>query len=958
MAVVRLRVALLLVGLLVACGVIAAFPAVAADTGNAAPQAGRIVSDDPASFTPHVMNGEVFTMAQVGNLIVVGGRFSTVRNAGSATDIPRRNLFAFNATTGQVSTTFAPNPNSSVYKLLDAGDGQSVFIGGQFTSVTSAGSSVSVSRLYKADTTTGNRIATFQPGSFSYQVRDLSLIGNRLWVAGKFTSIQGAPQTALGTLNATTGARDNYFRMTMAGTLLDGTSTNVLQIATNPQNTQLVAVGNFGSVNGVTRSQFAVFDISGASPTLADYYTRNFESPCNGNFETYMTDVDYSPDGSFFVVSTAGGYGGFTASNNGTSGCDVVARFESNASGSNVQPTWTAYTGGDTTWSIEVTQDVVYTGGHFRWQNNPDRGNAADEGAVSRPGIAALNTVNGVPYSWNPTRTLGEGVKDMIATPQGLWVGSDTDTFAGETRRKIAFLPLATGDALEQRLPLTLPGDIFRVASGQSQLLRRGFDGSQVTSSSDAPNGTGWGTAVGAFMTNGRLYTAYSNGTFTRRTFNGQTYGPSITVSTADQLEYQDDWHVNDVPAITSLFYHHGRIYFTKTGSSQLFNRKFEPESDIVGEQLFSVGSVSGVSYSGMRGAFVADSKLYFASSNGTLNVATWSGDGAVSGTASVVAGAGTGWSSRVMFLYQGTPIAPPPEDQPPTASFTVSCTQLVCDVDGSASDDPDGDVVDYAWDFGDGATSAGPSPTASHEYAGAGARTVTLTVTDNDNLTNSTTRTANPSITQTDIQFVAAASTAGNRQNHTVTVPGSTQPGDLLLLFFVANSQTPTYSGPSGWTEVEAQAGDGTVGRAFVRTATAADAGRPVTVVSSGYAKSVISVAAYRGVNATTPVTAAASALQTSSTTTHVTPTVVAPDGNQWLVSYWADKSNATSAWTLPASVTQRTTASGSPSGHISAILGDSNGPVPAGPAGGLTATANSTGGSAITFSVLVNPG
>jgi hypothetical protein len=55
-----------------------------------------------------------------------------------------------------------------------------------------------------------------------------------------------------------------------------------------------------------------------------------------------------------------------------------------------------------------------------------------------------------------------------------------------------------------------------------------------------------------------------------------------------------------------------------------------------------------------MRGAFVANGRLYFATTSGTLNVANWNGDGAVSGTASVISGAGTGWSSRVMFLFQG----------------------------------------------------------------------------------------------------------------------------------------------------------------------------------------------------------------------------------------------------------------------------------------------------------------
>ena len=34
----------------------------------------------------------------------IGGSFTTVRNAGSSTDIPRLNLFAFNATTGEAYT--------------------------------------------------------------------------------------------------------------------------------------------------------------------------------------------------------------------------------------------------------------------------------------------------------------------------------------------------------------------------------------------------------------------------------------------------------------------------------------------------------------------------------------------------------------------------------------------------------------------------------------------------------------------------------------------------------------------------------------------------------------------------------------------------------------------------------------------------------------------------------------
>ncbi len=49
---------------------------------------------------------------------------------------------------------------------------------------------------------------------------------------------------------------------------------------------------------------------------------------------------------------------------------------------------------------------------------------------------------------------------------------------------------------------------------------------------------------------------------------------------------------------------------------------------------------------------------------------------------------------------------------------------------DGSASTDLDGTIVDYLWDFGDGAT--GTTITETHVYVAAGSYIVTLTVTDN----------------------------------------------------------------------------------------------------------------------------------------------------------------------------------------------------------------------------------
>jgi PKD repeat protein len=67
-----------------------------------------------------------------------------------------------------------------------------------------------------------------------------------------------------------------------------------------------------------------------------------------------------------------------------------------------------------------------------------------------------------------------------------------------------------------------------------------------------------------------------------------------------------------------------------------------------------------------------------------------------------------------------------------PTANAGGPYTGVVgiaVSMNGSASSDPDGDVLSYAWDFGD--TGTGTGATTSHTYAAPGTYTVTLTVSD-----------------------------------------------------------------------------------------------------------------------------------------------------------------------------------------------------------------------------------
>ena len=78
--------------------------------------------------------------------------------------------------------------------------------------------------------------------------------------------------------------------------------------------------------------------------------------------------------------------------------------------------------------------------------------------------------------------------------------------------------------------------------------------------------------------------------------------------------------------------------------------------------------------------------------------------------------------------------------NQPPIASLDATYGGLgqqvkvnsIAFFDGGASSDPDGDVLEFEWDFGDGGTSSLLRP--NHEYASIGNYTVTLTVKDGGN--------------------------------------------------------------------------------------------------------------------------------------------------------------------------------------------------------------------------------
>ena len=919
-------------GLLLATGLITTSAGPAA---RAAGQPGRIVSADPVNFTPNLVDGDVRSVVQIGSRIFIGGNFTQVKEAGSSTVIDRSRVLAFDATTGKIDTAFKPAADGEVSVLLPSADGKSIYLGGMFTHIDGAASKV----LARLDINTGQPVAGFTP-HLDARVKDLRLTGGRLWVGGNMATADGVSRPALQTLDPDTGRIDNFQSLTFAGTQNGGT-TLVYKMDVTPDGSKLIAVGNFTSVDGQARPQIVMIDLTGSAAHLADWQTSRYAAACSSSFDSYMRDVDVSPDGKYFVVSTTGAAGGTSKM------CDSQARWETGATGANLQPTWTTYAGGDTTYAIEITDSVVYVGGHFRWSNNPFGVDSPGQGAMGRSGIAALDPASGMPFQWNPGRTRGVGVFDLLATSQGLWMASDTDVAGDETHQKLAMFPYSGGETLPPVNVGTLPGNVYSGGSSTQNYLRhRSFDGTTAgTVTTDGTGGIDWTSVRGAFMINNDLYLGSSSGVFSRRSYDGSTFGTATTINAADQLTNETDWH-NQVKSIKGMFFSGGRIYYTR-GTSSLFYRGFNPESDVVAAlEVTASGNLTGVDWSTVGGMFTDGGKLYYVSTaDGKLRSLNFTG-GVPSGSPVVVDNGD--WRGQAVFLYAGVP------NVPPTAAFTSNCDHLGCAFDGSGSSDSDGSITSYAWDFGDGATGTGASP--QHTYDAAGTYTVKLTVTDDRGGTDTATQDVKVATNATNIDFVGTDVFNANTTNATVTVPSAVQAGDGLLLTLTLNDTTKTVTPPAGWQQVGTQSNGTAVSTVWQRVATSGDAGANVSIGVSDYAKANLRVLAYRGTSQTAPVDDATKVADPATTTSHTSPTATVSPAGAWVVTYWSDKSSVTNTWTVPNGVTSRGVSIGSGGGRVTSLVADSGGTVPTGSYGGLTATTDAAS-RALTWTIVLAP-
>ncbi|MFC4149361.1 malectin domain-containing carbohydrate-binding protein [Micromonospora mangrovi] len=513
-------------------------PALAAGPGH-----DTLVSDVSSSLSPNIIDGNVVAIYDAGTKIIAAGSFTQAQNRGSSQPVvTQKYLLAFDKATGKIDTAFAPVLDRAVTAVIAGPTPGTFYVAGEFTTI----SGVNKRKLALLNVADGSLVTTFKAPAFNGTVNDIAKVGDRLLVGGIFSTAGTATRNGLASVDATTGALDDYLTTSLTEhhnwtTGSTGASAGIgpEKLAVSPDGTQLVVIGNFKKADGVVHDQIVRIKLGDTSTSIVDWNTDSYSPACkSAAFDSYVRDVAFSPSGKFFVVVTTG------APYPGTL-CDSAARWETSATGAGQVPTWVNNSGGDTFLSTGISEEAVYVGGHFRWANNPYGKDQAAAGAVGRASIAALDPASGLPLSWNPGRNpRGYGVTEMLVTPEGLWLGSDQDWIGNfdAKRGKIAFFPLSGGNAPHSTSTKGLPGNVYQAGrAAQTEVLYRINAGGPTVNAIDG--GPDWAgdtaTAPSPFHNTGSAVSTYTT---------NATFDSTVPSSTPISLFNSERWDQNTAP--------------------------------------------------------------------------------------------------------------------------------------------------------------------------------------------------------------------------------------------------------------------------------------------------------------------------------------------------------------------------------------------------------------------------
>lgn len=332
------------VALALVAGMLGSVPASAdtKPTDPADPKTPVTVSADVLA-TPQI-DGVVWDQAVAGNTVYVAGKFTTARPAGSAAGkntVARSNILAYNLTTGEL-LPFAPAFNAQVKTLAVSPDKKTLYVGGDFTTVTPAGSSaVTRTRLAAFTVSSGALVTAFNP-TINSTVTTIAVSSGSVYVGGWFTKIGTTARTNLAALSPSNASVQKWAPLPAGG--------SPRAMVVSPDGKKVVVGGEFTSLNGSSDPGFGMGAVTADTGTSLPWKVNSVIR--NGGEGAAVFSLSSDADR---VYATAFSY--FAKEQSPYTEGTYAARW------SDGELVWHEDCHGDT-YSSAPAGDVVYTAGH------------------------------------------------------------------------------------------------------------------------------------------------------------------------------------------------------------------------------------------------------------------------------------------------------------------------------------------------------------------------------------------------------------------------------------------------------------------------------------------------------------------------------------------------------------------------------------------------------------------
>ncbi len=218
-----------------------------ADTAPTDPDLPKTVAADALPTVQ--IDGVAWKQVIVGDIVYVGGNFTSARPAGAAAgtdETPRSNMLAYRLSTGKLVTGFAPKFNGQVKDLALSPDKKLLYVAGGFTQVDGA-------NRYRAaaiDLATG-KATSFRP-IFNSTTNAVAATSSAVFYGGVFTSADKVARTKVAAVKpGDAGTQVLPLNPKVAGG-------NVNDIVASADGSQIVIGGAFTTVNGSSKPGYGL----------------------------------------------------------------------------------------------------------------------------------------------------------------------------------------------------------------------------------------------------------------------------------------------------------------------------------------------------------------------------------------------------------------------------------------------------------------------------------------------------------------------------------------------------------------------------------------------------------------------------------------------------------------------------------------------------------------------------